>query len=192
MSTTTIEKTERKGVNPQKFALWIGMASIIMMFTGWTSAYIVKHAAGNWLEFSLPSMFYVSTGLIVLSSICLHTSYIAYKKQKEGLYKGMLVIALILGISFVACQYQGWMQLYGMGVDLKANVAGSFTYLLTAAHAVHVLGGIACLIVAMIHALTLKFRYLEKRKNRYELVLQYWHFVGVLWIYLLLFIMNTK
>jgi len=188
----TIEKTERKGINAQKFALWIGMASIIMMFTGWTSAYIVKHAAGNWLEFSLPSMFFVSTGLIVLSSILLHISYRSYKKQNEGLYKSMLVMAFILGVAFVACQYQGWMQLFGMGVDLKANVAGSFTYLLTAAHAVHVLGGIATLIVAMIHAFTLKFRYTEKRKNRFELVLQYWHFVGVLWIYLLLFIMNTK
>ena len=192
MNSVTMEGTEKKGINPHKFALWIGMASIIMMFTGWTSAYIVKHAAGNWLEFSLPSMFYISTGTIILSSIVLQLSYIGYKKQREGMYKGLLVLALILGISFVIMQYQGWMQLYAMGVDLKANVAGSFTYLLTVAHAAHVLGGIATLIVALIHAFTLKFRYTEKRKNRFELVLQYWHFVGILWIYLLLFMMNTK
>lgn len=192
MSATIVEQEERKGIHPQKFALWVGMASIIMMFTGWTSAYIVKNAAGNWLEFGLPNMFYYSTAVLIASSVLLHLSYIGYKKQREIWYKGFLVAALVLGISFVVTQYQGWNQLFSMGVDFKANVAGSFTYLITAAHAVHVLGGIAAIIVAMIHAFTLRFRYTEKRKNRFELVLQYWHFVDVLWIYLLLFMLNTK
>ncbi|MDF1695051.1 MAG: cytochrome c oxidase subunit 3 [Saprospiraceae bacterium] len=192
MSTVTMENEKRKGINPQKFALWLSMGSIIMMFTGWTSAYIVKHAAGNWLEFGLPNMFYISTGVIVLSSIALHTSYISYKKQWEKMYKGMLVLTFVLGIVFIVTQTQGWYELFAMGVDFKANVAGSFTYLITWAHAVHVLGGIATLIVAMIHAFSLKFRYREERKNRFELVLQYWHFVGVLWIYLLFFILNIR
>jgi cytochrome c oxidase subunit 3 len=107
------------------------------------------------------------------------------------MYKGFLLLAFLLGITFIVMQYQGWMQLFGMGVDFKANVAGSFTYLITIAHSIHVLGGIAALIVAMIHAFTLKFRYTEKRKNRFELVLQYWHFVDILWIYLLLFMLST-
>ena len=192
MSTITMENEKRKGINPQKFALWLGMGSIIMMFTGWTSAYIVKHAAGNWLEFGLPDMFYISTGVIVLSSIALQTSFIAYKRQNEKLYKGMLIATFILGLAFIGTQVQGWYELYSIGIDFKANVAGSFTYLITGAHAVHVLGGIATLIVAMIHAFSLKFRYKEERKNRFELVLQYWHFVGVLWIYLLFFILNIR
>ena len=192
MSTVTIENKKQGGINPQLFALWVGMGSIIMMFTGWTSAYIVKHAAGNWLEFGLPSMFYVSTAVIILSSIALHISYISYKKQNESMYKGMLVLTFILGLAFIAFQWQGWHQLFDMGVDLKANVAGSFTYLITGAHAVHVLGGIAALTVAMIHAFSLKFRYKEERKNRFRLVLQYWHFVGVLWIYIVLFILYIK
>lgn len=192
MDTIAIENKNKRGINPQKFALWIGMGSIIMMFTGWTSAYIVKHAAGNWLEFGLPTMFYISAGVIILSSIALHTSYIAYKRQKESLYKGMLVLAFILGLAFIVFQGMGWNQLFSIGVDFKGNIAGSFTYLISGAHAVHVLGGIATLVVAMIHAFTLKFRYTEQRKNRYELVLHYWHFMGVLWIYLLVFILNTK
>ena len=192
MSTVTIEDKKQGGINPQMFALWVGMGSIIMMFTGWTSAYIVKHAAGNWLEFGLPKMFYVSTGVIVLSSIALQISYVNYKRQNERLYKGMLVLAFVLGLAFIAFQYQGWNQLFEMGVDFKGNVAGSFTYLITGAHAVHVLGGIATLIVAMIHAFSLKFRYKEERKNRFELVLQYWHFVGILWVYILLFMLYIK
>ena len=192
MEAVSIENRKKGGINPQRFALWLGMGSIIMMFTGWTSAYIVKHAAGNWLEFGLPSMFYVSTAVIILSSITLQLSYTGYKKQNENLYKGLLVITFILGLSFILFQYQGWNQLFNMGVDMKANVAGSFTYLITGAHAVHVLGGIAALTVALIHAFSLKFRYKEERKNRFLLVVQYWHFVGILWIALLLFILNIK
>jgi len=97
----------------------------------------------------------------------------------------------VLGIGFVASQYSGWQDLFALGVDMKANVSGSFFYLITGAHAVHVLAGIACLVVAMIHAFTLKFRYTDRRKNRFELVLHYWHFVGVLWIYLLYFLLNN-
>lgn len=192
MSTMTLDQNKRNRINPQKFALWVGMASIIMMFTGWTSAYIVKQAAGNWLEFSLPNTFFISTAVLILSSIFLHLSYAGYKKQNEKQYKGLLIGAFILGIAFVVLQYLGWTSLFNQGVDFKGNVAGSFTYLVTGAHALHVVGGIAALTVAMIHAFTLKFKYSEKRKNRFELVVHYWHFVDVLWVYLLIFLMTTK
>lgn len=188
----SLKQNRKTKLNPQKFALWVGMASILMMFAGWTSAYIVKNAAGNWLEFALPNAFYISTAVILLSSVTLQFSYIGYKKQNEKMYKVLLPVTLILGFVFIAFQYVGWMELFNSGVDLKGNVSGSFTYLITGAHALHVLGGIAALIVAMVHALSLKFRYTEKRKNRFELVLQYWHFVGVLWVYLLLFMLNIK
>jgi len=191
MESMTLQQKEVLRINPQKFALWVGMCSIVMMFGAFTSAYIVKHAAGNWLEFPIPSIFYVSTALIVLSSVCLQLSYYSYKKQNKALYQAMLVATFVLGIGFVASQYSGWQDLFALGVDMKANVSGSFFYLITGAHAVHVLAGIACLVVAMIHAFTLKFRYTDRRKNRFELVLHYWHFVGVLWIYLLYFLLNN-
>ena len=192
MEVMSLKQNRKTKLNQQKFALWVGMASILMMFAGWTSAYIVKNAAGNWLEFALPNAFYISTAVILLSSVTLQFSYIGYKKQNEKMYKVLLPVTLILGFVFIAFQYVGWMELFNSGVDLKGNVSGSFTYLITGAHALHVLGGIAALIVAMVHALSLKFRYTEKRKNRFELVLQYWHFVGVLWVYLLLFMLNIK
>lgn len=177
-------------INPSKFTLWVGMAAIIMMFVALTSAYIVKHAAGNWLEFPIPNIFYVSTAIIVLGSITLHTSFISYKKGNEKMYKGLLVVAFIASIAFVVCQYYGWQELFGMGVDLKGNVSGSFFYLITGVHAAHVLAGVAAILVALISAFTLKFKYSEKRKNRFELVLHYWHFVDILWIYLLFFLLQ--
>lgn len=190
MSTMALEKDKR--LNPQKFALWVGMASMIMFFGAFTSAYIVKQAAGDWLEFPIPNLFYISTVLLVISSITLHLSYRGYKAQKESNYKLFLVVSFVLGWLFIILQYLGWNELFNMGVDFKANVSGSFFYLISGAHVLHVLGGLAALTVALIHAFSLKFEYKEKRKNRFELVLQYWHFVDVLWIYLFFFLLTTK
>jgi cytochrome c oxidase subunit 3 len=190
----TISNTYRqtKKIHPQLFGLWIGLASITMMFGGFTSAYIVKQASGNWLNFTLPVNFYVSTALIILSSICLQLSYINFKKANEKNYKIFLTLCFILGLGFLISQYDGWSILFERGVDLKINVSGSFLYLIMWIHAAHVLGGIACLVVAMIHAFSLKFVPSEMRRHRFELVLHYWHYLGFLWTFLLFFILFIK
>ena len=183
---------KRNSIHPHKFALWAGMASITMMFGAFTSAYIVKQAAGNWLEFSLPSSFYISTCVILLSSATIHFSFKAFLAKKEKLYKVCLLLTLLLGIVFVILQYKGWTELFQIGVDLKGNVSGSFFYLLSGIHALHVLGGLAAILVAVIHAHTLKFNVTEIRKNRFDLVLNYWHFVDFLWVYLFVFLLISK
>ncbi|NNE26060.1 MAG: cytochrome oxidase subunit III [Saprospiraceae bacterium] len=193
MSTTAMNPMSfRNRIHPHKFALYASFASIIMMFGALTSAYIVKHAAGDWLEYKMPSIFYVSTAVLILSSIVLHTSYIGFKRKKEAVYKGMLIVAFILGIAFVVLQYQGWQILFASGMDLKANVSASFLYLITGLHAAHILGGVAAITVAIIHAFTLPFIVTEKRRIRFQLVLHYWHFVDILWIYLLAFLLLVK
>ena len=182
----------RNRIHPHRFALYISFASIIMMFGALTSAYIVKHAAGNWLEYKMPSIFYISTAVLLLSSVCLHYSYSSFTRQLEKKYKLFLLLAFILGVSFVVLQYYGWQSLYGAGLDLKVNVSGSFLYLITGLHALHILGGIAAISVAIIHAFSLPFIVTEKRRNRFQLVLHYWHFVDILWIYLLAFLLLCK
>ncbi|MBK9152270.1 MAG: cytochrome c oxidase subunit 3 [Saprospiraceae bacterium] len=182
----------RNRINAQKFALWAAMASIMMMFGAFTSAYIVKQASGNWLEFSLPQAFYFSTGVILISSVLLHYSYVSFKSGMERRYRQFLVMSFVAGVLFLILQYLGWTDLFDRGVDMKGNVSGSFLYLITGVHALHVIGGLAALTVAMIHAFALKFTVTQKRINRFELVLHYWHFVDVLWIYLFLFLMFKK
>ena len=177
----------RNRIHPHKFALWIAMASITMMFGAFTSAYIVKQAAGNWLEFPLPNVFFINTAIIILSSIALESSYRSFIKGKELMYKTYLLSGCFLGIIFVWLQYVGWNELYSIGIDLKGNPSGSFLYLITGVHAAHIIGGITAIIVALIHAFTLKFKVTENRKNRYSIVVQYWHFVDLLWVYLLIF-----
>jgi cytochrome c oxidase subunit 3 len=185
-------ENKRNRINPQKFALWAAMASIMMMFGAFTSAYIVKQAAGNWLEYSFPTMFYISTISIIASSVTLHLSFNAFKAGNEKQYKTMLWATLLLGIGFVVMQYLGWMELFKRGIDLKGNVSGSFFYLISGIHALHVLGGIAALIVALIHANTLKYSVTDKRINRFDLTVNYWHFVDFLWVYLFVFLIISK
>lgn len=188
LSTTTY----RNRIHPHKFALWVSFASIIMMFGALTSAYIVKNAAGNWLEYQMPTLFYISTAVLITSSITLHYAYRSFTKAREAGYKIGLLISFVLGITFVVLQYYAWQGLFANGVDLKSNVSGSFLYLITGLHAVHILGGVAAITVAIIHAFGLKFYVTEKRKLRFQLVLHYWHFVDILWIYLLAFLLLCK
>jgi len=163
-----------------------------MMFGALTSAYIVKSAAGNWLEYTMPVYFYYSTAALILSSVAIHASYINFKNENEIPYKLLLLASFVLGITFVVFQYHGWNALFNVGVDLKANVSGSFLYLITGLHAAHILGGIAAIVVALLHAFTLPFVVTDKRKLRFQLVINYWHFVDALWIYLLIFLLVCK
>jgi cytochrome c oxidase subunit III len=182
----TFENRKNK-IHPWKFALWLGCGSITMMFAAWTSAYMVRHGAGNWLEFKLPNIFFYNTAVILLSSVTLQASYYFFKRRNEILYKTLLISTFILGLLFVILQYQGWTDLARIGVPLRQNASGDFVYVFTGFHAAHVLGGIAVLAVALTHAFALKFKPTAKRILRLELTMTYWHFVDLLWVYLLTF-----
>lgn len=107
-----------------------------------------------------------------------------------ALYRGLLVLGSVLGLSFIVLQYQGWLDLEAMGVTLTGNPSGSFLYVISGVHATHVLGGVAILAIALLHAFALPHQVTPKRKLRFELTLTYWHFVDALWIYLLIFFVN--
>src|SRR5680860_505043 len=184
METSMSAKTEYKSsrIHPLKFALYLGIVSMIMAFAALSSAYIVRQSAGNWLEFRLPTMFFVSSGVILLSSACLWMSSRAFNQQKERTYKNFMILTFLLGITFLITQYLGWMEMYNSGIDLKGNPSGSFVYIMSMVHAVHVLGGIVVLSVALYHAFILPFKVTGERRVRLDLTSTYWHFVDILWI----------
>ena len=184
----SIVRPERR-LSAKLFALWVAMGSIVMMFGSLTSAYIVRHAAGNWLEFRIPDIFFYSTGVILLSSLVLHLSYWGFKNGKQGVYQIALPVSLLLGILFIVLQYQGWVALFNIGVPLDGNPSGSFFYVISGIHAAHVLGGLFAIGVATLNAFSLQYRPTEKRRKRFQLVLHYWHFVDFLWLYLFLFLL---
>ncbi|MFT5997920.1 MAG: cytochrome c oxidase subunit 3 [Neolewinella sp.] len=180
--------TRRNKIHPKKLALWVGLVSLIMMFTALTSAYVVRRAAGNWLEFDIPSIFYWNTLVIVTSSLTLHAAYAAFKREAASTYRLLLSITFLLGIAFVVMQVLGWIEMTNTGLDIKVNPSTSFIYAISGLHVVHVLGGITVLSVALVVAFMRKMKRTPARQLRLELTLTYWHFVDLLWIYLIVFL----
>ena len=194
MNATILEKQPKSGptknkIHPQKFALWIGCASIVMMFAGFTSAFVVRRAAGNWLEFDLPSLFLWNTALILLSSVVLHAAFISFKRSKFQQYRVLLVLGFLMAVAFVGMQVMAWNTMDSMGIHLTGNPSGSFVYVISGIHAAHVLGGICALAIALIHAFSLKDIATPKRIHRVDLTVTYWHFVDLLWLYLIGFLL---
>ena len=180
---------EKKKMHPYQFYLWGGLGSIVMMFAGLTSAYIVKKSQASWLEFELPNVFIISTVVILLSSF---TVQMAVKKQKEqnvNQYKGFLSVTAILGVLFIILQIQGFKMLEANSIALtgaRSNSAASFLFVITGLHLLHVLGGIIALIWINFKALSAKNK--ENNDLPVKLVSNYWHFVDILWVYIFVFL----
>ena len=183
-------KAEKTKIHPLKFVMWAGCASIVMMFAGLSSAYIVKRNQVNWLTFDIPLIFWYSTAIIILSSITILLSKKAFINREMMQYKGWLAATTLLGIAFVSLQYFGFQQLWASGITLTRNVSFSFLYIIVGLHALHVLGGVVALIVLYLQSFS------SRRKNyspiSIELMSTYWHFVDFLWIYLLVFLVMIR
>lgn len=171
-----------------KFGLWIGMASITMMFAALTSAYLVRRPAGNWYEFKLPVQFFISTLIIIASSITMEWAYKSLKNQNQRNYNYGIILTFVLGILFLISQILSWKALVASGITINLSVSGSFLYALSGIHAAHVIGGIAAIMVCVANAFLSSFTVNSMRLLKIDLVRQYWHFVDILWIYLLLFL----
>lgn len=190
MDNIALNKDQRESrLNPQLFALWLGLVSISMFFGAFTSAYIVKQGAASWLDINVPSIFYISTALIAISSYTMHQARQAFRFLNTSRYRLFLILTLVLGVAFMIMQYVGWKSLFANGVDIKTNVAGSFFYLITGAHFAHVFGGIGGLIATLSNSYILPHKTTEIRLTKVEMMAHYWHFLGLLWVYLLFFIM---
>ena len=183
----TEQTLPRNRMNPMRLALLIACGSILMMFAALTSAYIVRQSAGNWLEFPLPRLFYVSTGVLLASSVTLQLCYSAFRQNRARVYRGLLAATLVLGFGFVVGQFAAWQEMYAAGLQLKGNPAPAFIYVLSGLHGAHIVGGLIALIVATIHGFALPVAATPRRQLRLQLTLTYWHFMDFLWIYLLLF-----
>jgi len=185
----TVISNERKRIHPYKFMLWVAMGSIVMMFAGFTSAYIVRQSGANWLEFDLPPVFWVSTATILLSSLTMHLALKFFKAREMRNYRTLITITAILGVLFAVLQYVGFSYLYEHGVRLfgeGSNPSASFLGIIVGIHALHVLAGVIALLVIFLKAYSVRM----KRYNvtAVEILSTYWHFVDILWIYLFIFL----
>lgn len=170
--------------------MWIGIGSIIMMFAGLTSAYIVKREQAGWVSFNLPAAFWISTGVILASSLALMLALKKFKEREIQAYRIFIASAFFLGVLFIIFQVVGFSQLMKQGITFTGKVSYSFLYVIVGIHALHVLGGVIALMVMFMKA----FRVKTKSYNSVplEVVSTYWHFVDILWIYLLIFLLMIK
>jgi len=178
-------ESQRKKIHPYKFILWVGIGSIIMMFAGFTSAYIVKREQPGWIGFSMPVVFWYSTAIMLLSSIIMQLSLSAFRNRDMGKYRNYIAVTTGLGILFIVLQVIGYWQLNKFGVKVEGSGGGVFFIIIFGLHALHVLGGVFAL-------LALFFRSISSRVRSYNIVpvevaATYWHFVDLLWVYLFVF-----
>lgn len=168
--------------------LWVSMISMVMFFAGLTSAYVISMKRDDWVTFELPNAFYISTLLIILSSITISMSQRFIKKGKRELSIVLLLITFALGIAFVWQQYAGFEDLRNAGLFFTgptSTVSTSFIIGITLMHAFHVFAGIIVLLVVIYNHF--KYKYTSDDLLGFELGAIFWHFIDVLWIYLFFF-----
>ncbi len=173
---------------PASTGIWVVLFAITMMFAAFTSALIVRKGSSyDWRGFTLPSILYWNTLVLVASSVTLEVSRRRIATFMGGLKSQVqsparwLYITLCLGLLFVLGQYTAWSRLRAEGLYMATNPSSSFFYLLTAVHALHVLGGLTGLIYVIG-----KLNKSVLRRSTLDATARYWHFMGILWIYLLL------
>jgi len=177
-------------MHPKKFALWLFLVTVIMIFAALTSAYIVRQADGNWLIFELPDLFLITTAIILISSGTMHWAYISVKRDNFESAKLAISLTTVLGISFLVGQWFAWQQLVKESIYLVGNPSGSFVYVISGLHGLHIVGGIVFLIVVLFSIF--QFKVHSKNLLRVEMCATYWHFLGGLWLYLFVFLLLNR
>ena len=178
-------EAKKKSAKPM---LWVSMISMVMFFAGLTSAYVISMKRDDWVSFDLPQAFYVSTFLIVASSITLFLSQRFLKQNKRQLSLIMLVATLLLGIGFIWQQYVGFNELKSVGLFFtgpESTVSTSFIIGITFMHVIHLFAGVIVLLVVIYNHF--KYKYKSDDMLGFELGGIFWHFVDILWIYLFFF-----
>jgi len=189
-----MDELEIKQVRAKKMMLWVGMISISMTFAGLTSAYVVSSSRADWLDkFQIPSAFAISTFLIVLSSV---TFYFAKKfliKKKIRKTELFTLFTFCLGLLFVYFQFKGFGDIINQGyyfTGAESSITTSFLYVLVLLHLAHLFSGLIVLLVVFYQLQ--KGRYSGLKTLGFELAHLFWHFLGILWIYLYVFVVLYK
>lgn len=177
-------------VNKWKFLVWLFIISIVMLFASQTSAYLVKRAEGDWTEFEVPVIFWYSTLVLFISSVTMHFSVKAARNDNQTLLKSLVFTTFILGLAFLGMQYLGWQDLQAQGIYMKGNPSGSFFYVFTGLHGVHIILGLGILIGTLV--MTLRNKINSKNTLLAELCATSWHFLDILWIYLFVFLLYFR
>jgi cytochrome c oxidase subunit 3 len=194
MSPTINTQNTPKEFSPKTFITWLLIVASTMLFLAFGSAYLVHKSDGMsnnaWLKFDLPFEFWLSGGIVIVSSAFMQMAYRA--AQRDDIYRipSLLTITLICGIGFCISQFYGWLNLMDRGLFFSnaepAGISASFVYVISAVHFAHILGGLGLLTAGIVRASRLQIH--KKNLVFINICKTYWHFLGILWILLLLFL----
>jgi cytochrome c oxidase subunit 3 len=180
---------KEKNARAKKMMLWFGIISLLMGFAGWTSAFIVSSSREDWLnDFQLPTAFFYSTAVIILSSFSYILAKNGIKKNDQKAGTNWLLITLLLGIVFIVLQFRGFSEIIAQGYYFTgptSNITMSYIFLIATVHVLHVVAGIVSLVVVLVNQL--RNKYSEEDHLGVELGATFWHFLDLLWVYLMLF-----
>jgi cytochrome c oxidase subunit III len=185
-----VRRVQSPGSDAPSTGIWVGLAAITMTFAAFTSAMVVREGSGgDWRHFSLPTILYLNTAVLLVSSIVLQLARRRFASTAL-LADGSQSVSRafygtgILGLMFIFGQYAAWVQLRSEGLYVASSPNSSFFYVFTVLHALHVLGGLAGLLYVIS-----KFKRGALRTNTLDAAARYWHFMGALWIYLFFLLM---
>jgi cytochrome c oxidase subunit III len=164
----------------------IALGGILMFFMALVSAYIVRKDMPNsaWIQLTVPRILWLNTAILIASSFTLARSRSRFLANDDAGFRHWWGVTTILGIFFLVGQVMAWRQLAAAGVFLATNPASSFFYVFTAAHGLHLLGGVLALLFVAFrptHRLT--------KGTATEVVSMYWHFMDGLWVFLFLLLL---
>jgi len=189
----TIEEHRERTARSKKMLLWFGIISLIMVFAGLSSGYIVSKSRVDWKGFDMPSAFIISTVAMLVSSITYHMAKKSIQKGNRTATSLFLFTTLVLGILFVFFQFEGFKELVNSGLFLtgpSSNIATQFLYVFVIAHLAHLVGGLISLLVVIYNHF--KQKYGKGQTLGLELGAMFWHFLDFLWLYLFLFLYFFK
>ena len=171
-------------VSKGRLLLWLVLTVVVMLFAGFTSAYIVLRRVPNWQNVALPATLWLNTFILLGSSVTMEWTR---KRMRQGNTSGAkfwMGATVGLGLAFIVGQLVAWNQMAAAGVFLASTLHSSFLYILTGTHAVHVLGGIAAL--GFVTTQIFRDRYTATNHEPVALCATYWHFMGGVWVFLFL------
>ncbi len=168
--------------NTAQLGVWALLATLSMLFAGFTSAYLVRRVGSDWQHISLPSILWFNTALLLASSLTLELARASMRRWRTDAVKGWLLATTVLGLAFLVGQLFAWRQLAAQGIFVPTSPHSSFFYMLTGVHGVHLLGGIFALFYALRRVW--RSRWSAAEPSALNLCATYWHFVDRLWLYL--------
>lgn len=191
--TMTAQEYKERNARSKKLLLWFAMISMVMVFAGLTSAYVVSKSRADWKNFEIPMAFIISTVVILISSGTFHLAKNAIQKNNRSATTLFLLTTLALGIAFVILQFEGFSTLIKMNLHPTgptSTITTSFLWVVVFVHLLHLLGGLISILIIIYNHF--KQKYNASQTLGIELGAMFWHFLDFLWLYLFLFLYFFK